>query len=34
MIATKTPVVVPTRIDWLSMLLMIGLFGFVAQVNP
>ena len=33
MIATKTSVVVPTRIDWLAMLFMIGIFGFVAQVN-
>jgi len=32
MIGTKTPVVIPTRIDWLAMLLMIGVFGFVAQV--
>jgi len=32
MIVTKTTVVVPTRIDWLALLLMIGIFGFVAQV--
>jgi hypothetical protein len=33
MIATKTPVVVPTRIDWLALLFLIGMFGFTAQVN-
>jgi len=32
MIAMKTPVIVPTRIDWLALLFMIGIFGFVAQV--
>jgi len=32
MIATKTPVVIPTRIDWLALLLLIGIFGFVAQI--
>ncbi|KAI9059468.1 DUF6-domain-containing protein [Trametes sanguinea] len=32
MIIMRTPVVVPMRWDWLLMLLLIGLFGFVAQV--
>ena len=32
-IAMRVPVVVPTRPDWLAMLLMIGLFGFIAQVR-
>ncbi|KAF8647966.1 hypothetical protein AX16_006428 [Volvariella volvacea WC 439] len=32
MIATKTPLVIPTQLDWLGMLFMIGIFGFVAQV--
>ena len=25
-------VVLPTRLDWLAMLIMIGIFGFIAQV--
>lgn len=29
----RTPVVVPMRWDWLLMLLLIGLFGFIAQVR-
>jgi len=32
MIATKTSVVVPTRIDWIVLLFMVGIFGFVAQI--
>ncbi|OBZ73037.1 hypothetical protein A0H81_07128 [Grifola frondosa] len=32
MIIMRTPVVVPRRWDWLAMLLMIGIFGFIAQV--
>lgn len=32
MIVTKTELVIPTRIDWLALLLMIGTFGFTAQV--
>ncbi|CDO68508.1 hypothetical protein BN946_scf184998.g5 [Trametes cinnabarina] len=32
MIIMRTPVVVPMRWDWLLMLLLIGLFGFVAQI--
>ncbi|KAI0072258.1 DUF6-domain-containing protein [Panus rudis PR-1116 ss-1] len=31
MAVTRTPIVLPTRLDWLAMLLMIGLFGFIAQ---
>ncbi|KAF8810384.1 hypothetical protein BYT27DRAFT_6493655, partial [Phlegmacium glaucopus] len=30
-IATKAPIIIPTRIDWLALLLMIGMFGFIAQ---
>jgi len=32
MIMTKTPVIIPTRIDWLALLLLIGIFGFIAQL--
>jgi len=32
MIVTKTPFIVPTQLDWLAMLIMIGIFGFIAQV--
>ncbi|KAI0331569.1 DUF6-domain-containing protein [Cubamyces sp. BRFM 1775] len=32
MIVMRTPVVVPMRWDWLLMLLLIGIFGFIAQV--
>ncbi|KAF8151747.1 drug/metabolite transporter superfamily [Crassisporium funariophilum] len=32
MIATKTELVIPTRLDWLALLLMIGIFGFIAQL--
>ncbi|KAF9441674.1 hypothetical protein P691DRAFT_683172 [Macrolepiota fuliginosa MF-IS2] len=32
MVVTKTPFIVPTQLDWLAMLIMIGIFGFVAQV--
>ncbi|KAF9446668.1 hypothetical protein P691DRAFT_732796 [Macrolepiota fuliginosa MF-IS2] len=32
MIVTKTPFIVPTRLDWLAILVMIGIFGFIAQV--
>ncbi|PPQ67786.1 hypothetical protein CVT25_009090 [Psilocybe cyanescens] len=32
MIVTKTELVIPTRIDWLALLLMIGTFGFTAQI--
>ncbi|KAF4621973.1 hypothetical protein D9613_009250 [Agrocybe pediades] len=31
LIVNKTPIVVPTRWDWLALLLMIGLLGFVSQ---
>lgn len=33
MVITKSPVVVPTRLDFLSLLALIGIFGFFAQVN-
>lgn len=33
MIVTKTPVIIPTRLDWLALLAMIGIFGFIAQVR-
>lgn len=33
MIVTKTPLVVPTRPEWLGMLFIIGIFGFFAQVG-
>jgi hypothetical protein len=33
MIATKTKVMIPTRLEWLSLLAMIGIFGFLAQVT-
>ncbi|KAH9849174.1 DUF6-domain-containing protein [Lenzites betulinus] len=32
MIVMQTPIIVPMRWEWLLMLLLIGLFGFVAQV--
>ncbi|KAJ3481759.1 hypothetical protein NLI96_g7437 [Meripilus lineatus] len=32
LLVTGTPIVVPTRIDWGLMLIMIGIFGFIAQV--
>ncbi|KAF9446645.1 DUF6-domain-containing protein [Macrolepiota fuliginosa MF-IS2] len=32
MVVTKTPFIVPTRLDWLAMLVMIGIFGFIAQI--
>ncbi|KAF9441544.1 drug/metabolite transporter superfamily [Macrolepiota fuliginosa MF-IS2] len=32
MIVTKTPFIMPTRLDWFAMLVMIGIFGFNAQV--
>ncbi|KAG6902387.1 hypothetical protein C0995_000592 [Termitomyces sp. Mi166 len=28
----KTPIVIPTKIEWVGMLIMIGVFGFVAQI--
>lgn len=33
MIITKTPIVIPNRLEWLALLAMIGLFGFFAQVG-
>ncbi|KAJ3565515.1 hypothetical protein NP233_g7579 [Leucocoprinus birnbaumii] len=33
MIATKTPFILPTRLEWLAMLTMIGIFGFFAQAR-
>jgi drug/metabolite transporter (DMT)-like permease len=32
MIIMRVPIVIPTRWDWLAMLLVIGIFGFIAQV--
>ncbi|KIL61027.1 hypothetical protein M378DRAFT_868689 [Amanita muscaria Koide BX008] len=32
MVITKTPFVVPSRFEWFSLLLIVGIFGFVAQV--
>jgi len=32
MFVTRSPVVVPTQLDWLVMLIMIGIFGFFSQV--
>ena len=32
MILFKLPIVVPTRILWLVMLVLVGIFGFFAQV--
>ncbi|KAI0776960.1 DUF6-domain-containing protein [Trametes elegans] len=32
MLVMRTPIVVPTRWDWLVMLVLIGIFGFIAQV--
>jgi hypothetical protein len=33
MIVTKTPFIIPTRLEWLALLAMIGIFGFIAQVR-
>ena len=33
MIATHEPVIIPMRLSWLAMLVMIGIFGFFAQVR-
>jgi hypothetical protein len=33
MLMQRTPVVVPVRVDFLLLLVMIGLFGFIAQVS-
>jgi hypothetical protein len=32
MVVTKTEIIVPTRLGWLALLAMIGIFGFFAQV--
>jgi hypothetical protein len=32
MIVTRTPFILPTKLEWLSMLVMIGIFGFFGQV--
>jgi drug/metabolite transporter (DMT)-like permease len=32
MAATRTPIVVPTHADWLFLLVLIGVFGFLAQL--
>lgn len=31
MIATHTPFIIPTRMEWLLLFLMVGIFGFIAQ---
>lgn len=33
MLVTKSQFIVPNRLVWLAMLVMIGLFGFAAQVR-
>jgi drug/metabolite transporter (DMT)-like permease len=32
MIVTKTPFVIPSRLDWFGLLILIGTLGFVAQI--
>ncbi|KAF8906973.1 hypothetical protein CPB84DRAFT_1844102 [Gymnopilus junonius] len=32
MVVTRTPIIIPRQLDWLSLLVMIGIFGFVAQM--
>jgi len=32
MFVTHTPIVIPTQLDWLVMIIMIGSFGFISQV--
>ncbi|KAF8873874.1 hypothetical protein BD779DRAFT_1678989 [Infundibulicybe gibba] len=32
MVTTKSPFVIPTRLDWLGLLMLIGVFGFIAQI--
>ncbi|KAF8881637.1 hypothetical protein BD779DRAFT_1627156 [Infundibulicybe gibba] len=32
MIVTKSPFIIPTRLDWLGLFVLIGIFGFIAQV--
>jgi len=32
MVVTRTPFVIPSRLDWFSLLILIGIFGFIAQV--
>lgn len=32
MIAAHTPFIIPTRVEWLLLFLMVGIFGFIAQV--
>jgi drug/metabolite transporter (DMT)-like permease len=32
MVVTKTEFFIPTRLDWLALLAMIGIFGFLAQI--
>lgn len=33
LIINKTPFIIPNRLEWLGMLAMIGVFGFIAQVG-
>ncbi|KAF8883036.1 EamA-like transporter family-domain-containing protein [Infundibulicybe gibba] len=32
MVVTKSPFIIPTRLDWLGLLVLIGIFGFIGQV--
>ena len=32
MMVTKTPFIIPSRLDWFSLLIMIGILGFIAQI--
>lgn len=33
MLITREPFVIPTRWDWIGLLIIIGVFGFLAQVR-
>jgi len=33
MVVTRTPPVIPTKLVWLALLIEIGVFGFLAQVD-
>ncbi|KAF8063349.1 hypothetical protein FPV67DRAFT_238316 [Lyophyllum atratum] len=32
LVLQRTPIVVPTKLEWLGLLVMIGIFGFIAQI--
>ena len=32
MLVTKTPFIIPSRLDWFTLLIMIGILGFIAQI--